>query len=119
MAAAASGDSSDGVVSCVYCLEVEPYLVDRRMLPCGHIFCSSCLSKDAKTNQIIKCPNCRYDNLWLTDFCCSLTFLYFAAVLIKIVFVVLLLFRTSVCPIVFCLCFVVHVKVVFSILMHR
>ena len=61
MAAAASApvDGSEDVVSCVYCLEVEPYLIDPRMLPCGHIFCSSCLSKDAKTNQIIKCANCR------------------------------------------------------------
>ena len=60
MAAAASGDSSDDVVSCVYCLEVEPYLIDPRMLPFGHMFCSSCLSKDAKTNQITQCANCRY-----------------------------------------------------------
>ena len=66
-AAAASGDSSDDVVSCVYCLDVEPYLVDPRMLPCGHIFCSSCLSKDAKTNQIIKCANCRCAAIYLVE----------------------------------------------------
>ena len=59
-AATASGDKSGDAVSYVYCLEVEPYLVDPRMLPCGHIFCSSCLSKDAKTNQIIQCANCGY-----------------------------------------------------------
>ena len=67
MAAAASApvDGSEDVVSCVHCLEVEPYLIDPRMLPCGHIFCSSCLSKDAKTNQVIKCANCRCAAIYL------------------------------------------------------
>ena len=69
-AAAASGDSSDDVVSCVYCLEVEPYLIDPRMLPCGHIFCSACLQKDAKTNQIIQCANCRW--VYIRSLLCSL-----------------------------------------------
>ena len=73
-AAAASGDSSDDVLSCVYCLEVEPYLIDPRMLPCGHIFCSTCLQKDAKTNQIIQCANCRWVYIRSSLLCTMLPF---------------------------------------------
>ena len=48
-----------GAVSCGNCLEVEGYLINPVRLPCGHVFCETCLQEHHENTQVITCFTCK------------------------------------------------------------
>ena len=48
-----------GAVSCGNCLEVEGYLINPVKLPCGHVFCETCLQEHHENTQVIICFTCK------------------------------------------------------------
>ena len=62
---AASGDKSDDVVSCVYCLEVESYLVDPRMLPSSVILVYQKMLKLIRSYSVLTAGMVTYGSLIL------------------------------------------------------
>ena len=70
-AAAATGEAETGEVedmevedeiikevSCAHCLEVEGYLLNQKILPCGHMFCETCLLDHLEKKKIVECRTC-------------------------------------------------------------
>ena len=45
-------------VSCAHCLEVEGYLLNPKILPCGHTFCETCLLDHLEKKKIVECRTC-------------------------------------------------------------
>ena len=58
-------------LECGLCFEND----ELKRLPCNpdHIYCITCLTKDAEVTKIIKCPQCRFVtkrcNLWNANMC--------------------------------------------------
>ena len=44
--------------SCRYCLEDVSHLTEPKILPCTHVFCKPCLTRDLQSNDGVKCPVC-------------------------------------------------------------
>ena len=42
-------------ISCAHCLEVEGYLLNPKILPCGHTFCETCLLDHLEKKKIVGC----------------------------------------------------------------
>lgn len=51
-------DEVANVVSCAHCLEVEGYLLNPKLLPCGHIFCEKCLLDHLEKKKVLECYTC-------------------------------------------------------------
>ena len=49
-------------LECGLCFEND----ELKRLPCNpdHIYCITCLTKDAEVTKIIKCPRCRFVTIW-------------------------------------------------------
>ena len=45
-------------ISCAHCLEVEGYLLNPKILPCGHTFCETCLLDHLEKKKIVECSTC-------------------------------------------------------------
>ena len=45
-------------VTCAHCLEVEGYLLNPKILPCGHTFCETCLLDHLEKKKIVECRTC-------------------------------------------------------------
>ena len=58
MAAAESSEPAQEFLECGLCFEND----ELKRLPCNpdHIYCITCLTKDAELTKIIKCPQCRF-----------------------------------------------------------
>ena len=58
MAAAESSEAAQEFLECGLCFEND----ELKRLPCNpnHIYCITCLTKDAELTKIIRCPQCRF-----------------------------------------------------------
>ena len=58
MAAAEASELVQEFLECGLCFEND----ELKRLPCNpdHIYCITCLTKDAEHTKIIKCPQCRF-----------------------------------------------------------
>lgn len=64
MAASASHEleieeDPDNLVECQTCCEIEGYLLNPKLLPCGHIFCVPCITDHQKDPAQIICSKCK------------------------------------------------------------
>ena len=45
-------------VSCAHCLEVEGFLINPKLLPCGHTFCETCILDHFEKKKVVECRTC-------------------------------------------------------------
>lgn len=70
--ASSSGAKGHDTTSCGYCLESEEKMVNKKTLPCGHLFCLPCLRADLDVKGKLICVTCRLIHCigyWLANIC--------------------------------------------------
>ena len=52
-------EAGQHLVECMNCCENEGYLLNPKLLPCGHIFCVTCIAGHQRDPRKIVCSKCK------------------------------------------------------------